>query len=188
MSGLDEAPSDADRPTPFPQMLPAREAPADEAGALRLRAAEHVHAARASVVAGSFAALVAMGSDILKSVALINGGAGAATLVMMASALHDNRPLARGLVLPLCAFGFGLVVAACATGWSYLSHASSAEALRRREPIWTPPYLADTPESDKAAQAGLRYERLAFAAVLVGIASTVIGFCLAGFVALVTLG
>ena len=158
-----------------------------ETRSLELLAADHVHAARAQAVAGSFAALVAMGADILKSVALINGVAAAATLVLVAASIRDMRPLALGLVMPLAAFGFGLVVAACATGWSYLSHAGYAEALRQREPIWSPPFLAETTASAAASRAGLRYERLAFGAVLVGIASAVTGFCLAGIVLLATL-
>ncbi len=151
-----------------------------EERALRFRAAEQVHGAQAQAAARSFAPLVAMGTEILKAVALINGGAAIATLAFVAATHRDSRALALALVWPLGAFGFGLTVAACATGWSYFSHASDAEALRSQDLTWTPPFIAETAASRAARRRGALYRGLALGAVMVGIASAVIGFSLAG--------
>jgi hypothetical protein len=147
---------------------------------LRLRAAERAHAAHAEAVATSFAPLVQMGSDMLKAVAFINGGAAAATLLFVAKAMQDHRGMALALVLPLTCFGFGLSVAGFATGWSYFSQSQYALALGARERIWAEPYLADTEASRAAARQGDRFRGLAVAAVLVSVASAVGGFALAG--------
>ena len=155
--------------------------------ALRLRAAEQVHGAQAQAAANSFAPLVAMGTEILKAVALINGGAGVATLGFLAVTLRDRPDLTLALVWPLGLFGFGLTVAACATGWSYFSQASYAEALRGQDFTWTPPFLADSAVSAAARRRGDLYRGLAQAAVMVGIASAVGGFSLAGWILLTTL-
>lgn len=158
-----------------------------EERALRLRMAEQVHAAQAQAAAASFAPLVVMGTEILKAVALINGGAGAATLGFLAVTHRDDPALARALVWPLGLFGFGLTVAACATGWSYFSQASYAEALRTQDLTWTAPFLADGAVSGAARRRGDRYRGLAQGAVMVGIASAVTGFSLAGTIMLVML-
>ena len=154
---------------------------------LRFQAAEQVHGAQAQAAANSFAPLVAMGTEILKAVALINGGAGVATLGFLAAAHRDSPALALAMVWPLGLFGFGLTVAACATGWSYFSQASYAEALRGQDFTWTAPYLADSAASGAARQRGDRYRGLAQGAVMVGIASAVIGFSLAGAILLTML-
>lgn len=158
-----------------------------EERSLRLRAAEQVHAAQAQAAAGSFAPLVAMGTEILKAVALINGGAGVATLGFLAATLRDRPALTLALVWPLGLFGFGLTVAACATGWSYFSQASYADALRTQDLTWTAPFLADSAASGAARRRGDRYRGLAQGAVMVGIASAVTGFALAGAILLTML-
>lgn len=159
----------------------------DEERALRIRAAEQVHGAQAMAAAASFAPLVAMGTEILKAVALINGGAGIATLGFLAVTHRDSTALALALVWPLGLFGFGLTVAACATGWSYFSQASYAEALRAQDFTWTAPFLADSAASGAARRRGDRYRGLAQGAVMVGIASAVAGFSLAGAILLTML-
>ena len=153
---------------------------AAEARSLRLRAADQVHGAHASAAATSFAPLVAMGTEILKAVALINGGAGAATILFVAETLRGGRVIGPALVLSLGLFGFGLTVAACATGWSYLSQESYREALLGQDLTWSPPFVADTAASRAARRRADLYRRLGFVAVLVGIGSAVAGFSFAG--------
>lgn len=154
---------------------------------VRLRAAERAHAGHEASVASSFAPLVAMGHDILKAVALLNGGAAIATVGLMAAALRDSPSLARAIVTPLAAFGFGLTVAACATGWSYMSQARYAAALGSRETAWHAPFVRDTDASRAATRSGDRFRSLAMAAVFVSIGSAVFGFCAAGVILLVKL-
>lgn len=161
------------------------EAAADHAS--RLRAAEHAHAAHGAGVASAFAPLVAMGNDILKAVAVLNGGAAIATVGLMAAALRDQPALSRAVVAPLAAFGFGLTVAACATGWSYVAQARHAAALGLRERAWQEPYIRDTDASREATRSGERFQSLAMGAVFVSIGSAIFGFCAAGIVLLATL-
>lgn len=168
-------------------MGPGTAGETDEARGLRLRLAEQVHGAQVQAAANSFAPLVAMGTEILKAVALINGGAGIATLSMLGTVLSGRPALALALVWPLGAFGFGLTVAACATGWSYFSHAGYAEALRLQDLTFVPPFTAETAASRAARLRGDRYRGLAQGAVMVGIASAVSGFSLAGATLLVML-
>ena len=158
-----------------------------EERSLRLRAAEQVHGAQAQAAANSFAPLVQMGTEILKAVALINGGAGIATIGFLAATLRDKPDLTLALVWPLGLFGFGLTVAACATGWSYLSQASYAEALRTQDLTWTAPFVSESAASAAARHRGDRYRGLAQGAVMVGIASAVGGFSLAGVILLTKL-
>lgn len=151
------------------------------------RAAERAHAAHRQAVASSFAPLVLMGTEILKAVLAINGGAAVATLWFLAAILHDRPDLAVLLVLPLACFGFGFTVAGCATGWSYFAQERQARALAAREPTWSEPFLRDTPVSIEAAGQADRYRRAALAAVFVSIASAVLGFAAAGIILVVKL-
>lgn len=154
---------------------------------LRMRTAERAHAGHEANVASGFAPLVAMGHDILKAVAFLNGGAAIATIGLMAAALHDSPSLARAIVTPLAAFGFGLTVAACATGWSYVSQARYAAAVRARDTAWREPFIRDTDASREATRSGDRFQTLAMGAVFVSIGSAIFGFCAAGVVLLVML-
>lgn len=142
--------------------------------------AERMHAAHAQAVAIMTAPLTAMSADILKAVCLINGGAAVATILFVAGIARDRPPLASALVLPLALFGFGLTVAAFATGFTYLAQERSAAALPLQERRWTEPYILDTTASVTVTAEAARFRKLAFGAVLVGMASAVIGFALAG--------
>ena len=153
----------------------------------RVRAAEAAHAAHRQIVATAFAPLVALGTEILKAVLVINGGAAVATLWFLATVLHDRPALALPLVLPLASFGFGFTVAGCATGWSYFSHEQHAEALASQERIWSEPFIRDTDASIAKARGGRRYRRAALAAVFVSIASAIVGFVAAGIIMVVKL-
>lgn len=144
------------------------------------RAAERAHAAHRLATATSFAPLVAMGNDILKAVSLINGGAGIATLFFAAELIRVRPDMAGALVWPLAAFGFGLTVAGCATGWSYFSHEQHARALGLKALTWSEPFVVDNDASRAAASQGERYRRLALGAVFTSIASVVVGFGAAG--------
>lgn len=145
-----------------------------------LGAAERMHAAHAAAVAAAAAPLAGMSADILKAVCLINGGAAVATTLFVADTLRDRPPLALALVLPLSVFGFGLTVAAFATGFTYLAQERSAASLAAQERRWAEPFIVDTPASLSASADAERFRRLAFVAVLVGMASAVCGFGLAG--------
>ena len=161
-------------------LQPDMHAEAEDERAARLRAASRVHSTHASAGATSFAPLVRMGTDILKAVALLNGGAGAATVFVIGSVVSNDPGVARALVPSLAAFGFGLAVASFATGWSYLSHASHADALARMAHVWRAPFVEDTAASTRARRRGDRFATLAFAAVMVSMASAVAGFAMAG--------
>lgn len=167
-------------------MIEPSDEPAEQRG-LRLRAAERSHEVHLRATATSFAPLIALGTEILKAVALINGGAAGATLLFLSQSMRDHRSMALALVVPLAAFGFGLTVAACATGWSYFSHESYAEALKRQEMTWSHPFVVATPASTVAAKRGDFFRRLALGAVFVAIASAVIGFGAAGAIMLTML-
>ena len=156
--------------------------------AARLRAAERAHAAHDAAVAAGFAPLVAMSADILKAVSFINGGAAVATLLFVAETIRDRPALSGVLVLPLAMFGFGLAVAAFATGWSYLSQERLALAAARRETSWLEPFIRDTDASREADRQGLRFRGLAMAAVFVSMGSAVGGFSAAGIILLRNLG
>ena len=150
-------------------------------------AAERMHAAHAQAVAAAAAPLIAMSADILKAVSLINGGAAVATLLFVTGTVRDQRPLALAMVLPLSMFGFGLTVAAFATGFTYLSQERSGAAWALQERAWAEPYIRDTAASLAASREAARFRGLAFAAVLVGMASAVGGFGLAGAILWFTL-
>lgn len=150
-------------------------------------AAERIHAAHAEAVAAAAAPLVAMSADILKAVCLLNGGAAAATLLFVAGTLRDHRPLALALVLPLALFGFGLTVAAFATGFTYLSQERAGAALSLQERGPAEPFIRDNAASLAASREAGRFRALAFGAVLVGMASAVGGFALAGAILWLTL-
>lgn len=150
-------------------------------------AAGRAHAAHRAALAAAAQPLAAMGNDILKAVALLNGGAAAATLALVSSALASERRLALPLVLPLAIFGFGLAVAAFATGWSYLAQAHAAQAVALRTTRPDPPYVEETEASREAARRGGRFQALAFAAVLAAMAAAVAGFLTAGAVLVLTL-
>lgn len=149
--------------------------------------AARAHAAHRAELAAATAPLAAMANDILKSAALLNGGAAAATLALVAAALASERRLALPLVLPLAIFGFGLAVASFATGWSYLAQARTADAIAARTIRRDPPYVEETNASREAARQGARFQGLAFAAVLVAMGSAVGGFMTAGAVLLLAL-
>ncbi|WP_375462108.1 hypothetical protein [uncultured Enterovirga sp.] len=149
-------------------------------GGPTIGAAERVHAAHAQAVAAATAPLVAMSADILKAVSFINGGAAVATLLFVTGSLRDHRSLALALVLPLALFGFGLTVAAFATGFTYLAQERSGTALSLQECGWQEPFIRDTAASLAASREAGRFRNLAFGAVLVGMASAVGGFALAG--------
>lgn len=151
------------------------------------RAAESAHAAHRQLIVSSAAPLVLMGTEILKAMLAINGGAAAATLWFLAAILHDRPGLAVPLVLPLACFGFGLTVAGCATGWSYFSHEQQAAALAAQQPILSEPFLQNTPASIEATRRASRYRRAALGAVFVSIASAVCGFSAAGIILVVNL-
>lgn len=121
-----------------------------------------------------------MSADILKVVSLINGGAAVATILFIAETISAQPSLALALVLPLSLFGFGLTVAAFATGFTYLAQERSGVALSHQERRWTEPFIADTVPSLAASAAADRFRRLAFVTVLVGMGSAVAGFGLAG--------
>lgn len=157
------------------------QAESDDERSARLRAAERVHAVHAGAAATSFAPLVRMGTDILKAVALLNGGAAAATVFVIGAGLSDKPGLARALVPSVAAFGFGLSVAAFATGWSYLSYSGHADALARVTYVWRPPFVEESPASTRARRRGDLFANLAFVAVMVSMASAVGGFAMAGF-------
>lgn len=142
--------------------------------------AERMHAAHAQAVAAAAAPLVAMSADILKAVSFINGGAAVATLLFVTETLRDHRSLALALVLPLSLFGFGLTVAAFATGFTYLAQERSGTALSRQERAWAEPFILETAASLSASGEAGRFRNLAFGAVLVSMASAVGGFGLAG--------
>lgn len=126
------------------------------------------------------APLVAMGNEILKVVALLNGGAAVATLLLVSSTLRDDRPMTLALVAPLTLFGFGLTVSAFATGWSYFAQAQYGLALTLQQRTWSEPFIVDTDGSRAAARRGDRFRGLGLAAVFVGMGSAVGGFGLAG--------
>lgn len=154
----------------------------------RSGAADFAHAAHRQAVATGFAPLVALGTEILKAVLVINGGAAVATLWFLGSVLRDRPDLALPLVLPLALFGFGFTVAGCATGWSYFSHEGHAEALGQQELSWSEPFIRDTPGSLAAGRRGRTFRRAALGAVFVAIASAVCGFVAAGIILVVKLG
>ena len=149
--------------------------------------ADRMHAAHLQAVGAASAPLVAMSADILKAVSFINGAAAVATLLFVAETLRDHRSLALALVLPLSLFGFGLTVAAFATGFTYLAQERSGIALSAQERTWAEPFIRDTPASLAATREGQRFRALGFAAVLTSMASAVGGFALAGGVMLVML-
>lgn len=152
--------------------------------AFRLRSAAAAHATHRAAVAGQFAPLVALGTEILKAMLLINAGAGAATLALMSATLASRPAMAQALVLPLSGFGFGLVVAGCATGWSYFAHEEQARSLALQTPVLQEPFLVDSEASLAAARGADRYRHLALGAVFVAIASAILGFSAAGAIML----
>ena len=151
------------------------------------RAAEQAHAAHRIASAASVAPLVAMGTDILKAVSFINGGAAIATVYCLGAVLHDRPGLALALVAPLAAFGFGLTVAGCATGFSYFAQEQQARALGLQRRVAAEPFVIETDESRRALARGERFRRLALVSVFVGIASAVLGFSAAGIAFVVAL-
>lgn len=146
----------------------------------RADAALQMHAAHVQAVGAATTPLVAMSADILKTVSLINAGAAVATLLFVAQTLGDDRSLAVALTLPLSLFGFGMTVAAFASGFTYLSQERSAAALSLQERGWTEPFILDTAASLSASREARRFRGLAFAAVLAGMVSAIGGFGLAG--------
>lgn len=150
-------------------------------------AAAEAHASHEAEVAVASAPLAAMSADLLKAVALIDGGAAFGTLLVIAASIRDARPLAFWLVFPLALFGFGTTVAAFATGFSYLAQSRRAEALALRHRIAAPPFVVETEASRTATARSARFLRLAMGSVLVAMASAVAGFLLAGAILLVQL-
>ena len=151
-------------------------------------AAERAHAAHDLAVATTVLPLVAMGTEMLKAVCLINGGAAVATLLFVSQSLRDDRGLALALVAPLATFGFGLTVAAFATGWSYFAQAEQGRALGLRQKSASEPFVIETEPSREASRRSDRFRLLALAAVMVSCASAVGGFGLAGAILLIRLG
>lgn len=149
---------------------------------------ERAHADHLRAVAGAERPLAEMGRDLLKTVALLNGLAAASAIVFVAATLRDERRMAFAFVFPLACFGFGLTVAAFATGWSYLAQRESSRALASRALVPTPPFVAETTASREADGRGRRFQALAFAAVLVAMVSAVLGFGLAAAILVRTLG
>lgn len=145
-----------------------------------LGAAVRAHADHALAVSTAASPLIGMGGDLLKAIALINGGAAAATILFVGQVVRDLPWLAASLIVPLSLFGFGLAVAAFATGWSYLAQAELARGLGLRRTIGEAPFIIETRESSAASRRSGRFCGLAFVAVLVSMGSAVAGFGAAG--------
>lgn len=153
---------------------------ADGPGQGTALAASAAHAEQDRAAAAATASLAAMGTDMLKAVSFINGGAAVATLLCVGQVVGELRPLARALVGPLALFGFGLTVAAFAIGFAYFAQRETAREIALRSRIAAAPFVTDSPASREAARRAERFWLCGFAAVMVSVASAVVGFGVAG--------
>lgn len=80
--------------------------------------------ARVNRISDGFQAVITIGQGALKSGALINGGACVAILAFIGNVVTKNTSMISGLSSALMIFGFGLLLAAVASGTTYLSQAN----------------------------------------------------------------
>lgn len=118
-------------------------------------------------------ATISSATVTLRTCVLINGGAAVAMLAFISGLVKDRLLQGSsigGATAPLIWFAVGVVAATLAMGFMYLVNFANTSILGARSQEWSPPYILETPRSQKWRIASMAFT---IAAILCGIASIV---------------
>src|SRR5215207_1420976 len=150
-----------------------------EAHRQAVRQAERQHDEHRKQITAMLPSVITFAAEALKSAALINGGAAAATLALISQIIDDKKSLAANMISSLRLFGIGLLLAVAAAGASYFSQLSFQAASVKAELIWEYPFVKPNSIAQRWQCAGLSFQVIGILLVLSSYILALIGFLLA---------
>ena len=144
----------------------------DELLNIRVEAAVRAHDAENEFGRVANKAAIDSGTETLKAIVLINGGACVAILTFIGTlATKDKVPI--GLATPLTWFAIGLVMAVIASALGYFTNLFIADTSKNMTQEYERPFLRDNDNSKRCRRLGEWARWLAVIAALCGI----VAFC-----------